>query len=318
MRRIAYTFIILATATATAAQASHHRSHSSYRDSNDSISTSMSSDDDFNSCSDVRISINGESAARSEEIVPVGSMRSLSVAASANGGVHVIGSDRTGYEVTLCKAAAMESDLASIKPVVRGNDLTVAGPEREAWTAFYIIHAPRNADLTLDANNGPISVRDLVGDVRARAINGPIDVRRSNGKLDLETTNGPIELDGGSGNVKLRAENGPIDVKLDGSSWNGSLDARTENGPVAVSVPRNYNSGVVIEMNGHGPITCHSSACSDAKRTWGRTASADNDRDRDDDDDDDSTPRRIELGHGAQNVHLETMNGPVSVSDSRR
>src|SRR2546430_9784908 len=61
---------------------------------------------------------------------------------------------------------------------------------------------------------------------------------------------------GGSGSAKLNATNGPITVKLRGDSWNGSLDAHTENGPMSLRIPPTFRSGVVVESDGHGPVSC--------------------------------------------------------------
>jgi len=79
------------------------------------------------------------------------------------------------------------------------------------------------------------------------------------------TKNGPISIDGGSGNIKVRATNGPLSVDLDGRSFNGTLDATTQNGPLTVRIPRGYNSGVVVESRGHGPVSCHAEGCGKAR-----------------------------------------------------
>ena len=120
-----------------------------------------------------------------------------------------------------------------------------------------------------------------------------------NRSITAEAHNGPISFKGGSGVVKLDAQNGPITVKLDGDSWlGGSLDAHSHNGPMSVKVPNDYRSGVVVESDGRGHVSCHAEACRQARRTW-----------------DDETPRRIELGSGPTVVRLSTVNGPVSVKE---
>jgi hypothetical protein len=88
-------------------------------------------------------------------------------------------------------------------------------------------------------------------------------------------------------------------VKLDGGSWvGGSLDAHSHNGPLSVKVPNDYRSGVIVESDGHGPMSCRAEACRQARRPW-----------------DDDSPRRIELGSGPTAVRLSTENGPVSVRE---
>ena len=260
---------------------------------------SVTTDDrDITDCSQLRVTVDGEPAARAQEVVPLGNVRSLTVRAPRNGGIHVTGSDSGRYEVTACKAAAIDASLNDIRVRVNGNELTGDGPDDGRWVLYFLVRAPRGADLDLDAHNGPISVRNMSGTVGAHAVNGPISARNVDGTVNLETTNGPISLDGGSGTAKLNATNGPISVNLRGDSWNGSLDAHTQNGPMSLRIPSTFRSGVVVESDGHGPVSCRAEACRQAKRTW-----------------DDEDNRRIELGSGPTVVHLSTVNGPVSVRE---
>jgi len=247
-------------------------------------------------CSQLRVTYDDEPAARAEEIVNVGNPRSLVVRASVNGGIQVASGDR--YEVRACKAAAPGVSLSDIRVQYNGNELTSDGPDGQ-WVVYFLVRVPRGATLDLSTHNGPIGLRSVDGTVTARAVNGPISLRDSSGTFDAATTNGPIAIDGGSGTAKLSASNGPISVKLRGATWEGSLDARTENGPVTLRIPSSFRSGVVVESNGHGPVSCRAQACRDAKRSW-----------------DDEDNRRIELGAGPTAVHLSTVNGPVSVREN--
>ena len=74
---------------------------------------SVSTDDrDITDCSQLRVTIDDEPAARAEETVPVGDLRSLVVRAPQNGGIHVTGSDSGRFEVTACKAAGLDSSVS--------------------------------------------------------------------------------------------------------------------------------------------------------------------------------------------------------------
>jgi len=260
---------------------------------------SVSTDDrEITDCSQLRVTIDGEPAARAQETVALGNVRSLTVRAPRNGGIYVMGSDSGRYEVTACKAAAMDASINDIRVRVNGNELSGDGPDDSRWVLYFLVRAPRGADLDLDAHNGPISIRNVSGTVSAHAVNGPISARDLDGTVNLDTRNGPISLYGGSGTAKLNATNGPISVNLRGDSWNGSLDAHTQNGPMSLRIPSTFRSGVVVESDGHGPMSCRAEACRQAKRTW-----------------DDEDNRRIELGSGPTVVHLSTVNGPVSVRE---
>jgi DUF4097 and DUF4098 domain-containing protein YvlB len=255
-------------------------------------------DRDVTDCSQLRVTIDDEPAARAQEVVPIGNVRSLTVRAPQNGGINVTGSDSGRYEVTACKAAAVATTLNDIRVQMNGNELSADGPSDGRWVLYFLVRVPRGADLDLSSHNGPISLRNMNGTVAAHAVNGPISARDLDGTMNLETTNGPISLDGGSGTAKLNATNGPITVKLRGDSWNGTIDAHTENGPMSLRIPSAFRSGVLVESDGHGPVSCRAEACRQARRTW-----------------DDEDNRRIELGSGPTVVHLTTVNGPVSVRE---
>ena len=253
--------------------------------------------DTVTDCGQLRVTYDDEPAAHAEEVVNIGSPRSLTIRAPQNGGIAVGTSDR--YEVRACKAAAPDVSLNDIRVHYDGAELTADGPEGGEWVVYFLVSAPRGASLDLSAHNGPISLRHVDGTVTAHAVNGPISLRDTSGTLNIETTNGPISIDGGSGNAKLNATNGPVSVRLRGATWDGSLDARTENGPVSLRIPPSFRSGVVVESDGRGPVSCHADVCQNAKRSF-----------------DDDENRRIEINSGPTAVHLSTVNGPVSVKSS--
>jgi hypothetical protein len=263
------------------------------------MSTSIDDDALVNDCSALRVTIDGRPAARGEEMVSVGNLRSLNIRAPRNGGIYVSGSMSGGYEVRACKAAALPEDLNQIRSRVSGNEIVTDGPSDGEWVVYYLIRAPRGASLNLETRNGPISLREFNGTVTANALNGPISLKESKGIFNMETTNGPICLDGGSGTAKLIAQNGPITLKLRGSSWDGNIDARTQNGPASLRIPANFRSGVVVESNGHGPVSCRAAACREVRRSW-----------------DDEENRKIELGSGPTVVRMSTVNGPLSVREN--
>jgi hypothetical protein len=247
-------------------------------------------------CSARNVRFDDEDSYVKKETIDATSLRSLKVAVT-NAPVTVVGGNGTGYSITVCKAAEDLADLDRIRVYLDGNELKSEGPDNSRWTVLYSVRAPRNADLDLEARNGPIAIRNVDGKIVARLKNGPLSLDNVDGNVDVVTSNGPISIDGGSGTMKIEASNGPLSVDLDGASWNGSLNASTRNGPLSVRVPRGFG-GVVVEARGHGPISCHADGC---ERAWRS--------------DDDGEPRRIELGSGPANVHLSTVNGPVTIKD---
>jgi hypothetical protein len=258
-------------------------------------------------CSDLRIRFDDEDAVvRSEErTVTKAEAPVLKVHSHENGGMQVVGWDKENYSVTACKAAARgeaaERILSQITMSIENGTVTTKGPGGEGdWTVYLLIRAPKSAAIDLETMNGPISLYDVDGKLTAHAHNGPISLKNFSGDAEVSALNGPISVEGSSGNVRIRTENGPISVDLKGTSWSGTgLSADAQNGPVTLSVPSGYQSGFVVETRNHTPMSCHASVCDNARRTW------------------DDDHRRIEYGASPAVIHLSTVNGPVSVRESR-
>lgn len=258
-------------------------------------------------CTSSNFRWDGENAHVEKQVIEAGSLRSLR-AAVRHAPIAVTGGSSNGYVIEVCKAAADPADLRAIRVTLDGNELRADGPDGSRWMVSYQIRMPNGGSIDVQADNGPISIKDVNGTVVARASNGPLALSNTSGSVEATTTNGPISVRGGSGDVKLRATNGPLAVTLEGDSWrNGSLEASTQNGPLSLRLPRNYSSGVVVESNGRGPVSCRAEGCEQFRAR------------RDDDDFGghyrDHEPRRIELGSGAEAVRLSTVNGPITIKD---
>jgi DUF4097 and DUF4098 domain-containing protein YvlB len=291
--------ILLAMTFAALPMAAH--GHGRHYGSDVNISIGDDGDVPVTDCSQLRISFDGEPGVRSEETIPAGNLRQLSVNSRRHGGVRITGWDQSGWSIKACKAASTAAGLQDVKVSLSGDELSGTTTEKEV-VVYFIIRSPRNATLNVKSYNGPIGLYDVSGNLTLHAENGPVSLQKSTGTIDASTTNGPISFkDATSGTVKLNAENGPIAVHLSGTTFNGSLDANTQNGPIALRVPTGYRSGVVAESRGHGPVSCRAEGCANAKRTWGG------------DDDDDDGNRRIELGSGPAVIHVSTVNGPLSI-----
>jgi hypothetical protein len=219
---------------------------------------------------------------------------SLEVDAGRNGGVSVRGGGGDHVQVSARIQAQSHSDARArdmareVRVHARDGQVRAEGPrtaDGESWSVSYHVTVPHRADLELTAVNGPISVRDVTGRIRA------------------ETRNGPLTLDRLAGDVHARTRNGPVRVALSGSRWDGAgIDAETRNGPVNLAVPEGYSAELETgSVNGplavDFPITVMLS---------GRRASR----------------LQATLGSGGAPVRVVTTNGPVTVnrasdSDSR-
>jgi len=166
-----------------------------------------------------------------EQTLPARS--SLRVDGRENGGIDVIGSDRSDIRVVakIQTQAGSASDAKAMADQIRidaGDEVRADGPSmrwRSSWSVSYEIYVPKKMSLDLRATNGGISIENV------------------DGRLEFETTNGGITLVGVSGNVRGETSNGGVDVQLTGTRWNGEgLDVRSTNGGVDVSIPANYSA----------------------------------------------------------------------------
>jgi DUF4097 and DUF4098 domain-containing protein YvlB len=285
--------LFAAQPAAVPASADHH-----------SMSVSGDEDGPVADCSGLHIRFDNRAALmRSEERTIAKSQGALRVESEVNGGVQVRGWDKDNYSVTICKAVDAsktnaEEIFSQITLSVDNGRVSASGPSsRDHWTVFLLVRAPKGSNLELHAKNGPLSIYDLDAKLTARAVNGPVSLRGFSGDADISAVNGPIDLSGNSGKLRLHAENGPISVALQGEAWKGTgLEADAHNGPLTLSLPRNYQSSVLLESNGNSPMNCRASVCDEARKTW------------------DDDHRRIEFGNAPAIIHLSTVNGPVEVT----
>src|SRR6266571_4254705 len=258
-------------------------------------------------CSDLRIRFDDRDAVVRSETRTLSKADALvlKVHPHANGGTQVVGGDKDNYSVTACKAVApgdaAERTLSQITMSIENGTVSTRGPSGEDdWTVYLLIRAPKSAAIDLETMNGPISLYDVDGKLTAHAKNGPISLKNFSGDAEITAVNGPISLDGSRGSVRIHTENGPISVALEGKTWSGAgLTADAHNGPLTLMVPSGYQSSFVVESTNHAPVSCRASICDNARKTW------------------DDEHRRIEYGSAPAMIRLSTVNGPVSVQESR-
>jgi hypothetical protein len=206
-----------------------------------------------------------------------------------NGGVCVRGVD-AGEARLLVKVEATaptEEDARALVAQVRietQGTVRAAGPERSgqgrSWSVSYRLEVPRRSDLRLEADNGGLSVEDVVG------------------SLELQTVNGGLHLDGVGGRVHGQTQNGGLHVELSGEEWEGEgLDLRTTNGGVHLSIPSEYNARLETGTV-NGGVHTDLPVTGQVRGRRGHGAGG-----------------RIEtdLGRGGRLLHLETTNGGLHV-----
>jgi len=268
---------------------------------NHNVSMSGGGKDGITRCSQWQVEFGDRDAVVAEEhlTVPVSEANPLAAESPENGGITVVGSDGKDFEITACKAADSEDSgvLDRVHLTRAHGRISVEGPGDADWTAHLIIRAPKNASVSLETHNGPISLADFSGKATITSENGPVSLRRSAGDIEVRTTNGPISVNGGSGKIRVEADNGPLSVHLIDGAWQGDgLEGRTHNGPLHLDIGQDYASGVLVETAGRSPVHCGGGACEHARRNW------------------DEDGKTIAFGPEKAVVRLSTENGPVSIS----
>jgi hypothetical protein len=211
------------------------------------------------------------------------------VDARPNGGVRVRGVEggEARLQVKVTATAETQEEARALAGRVRietAGTIRAAGPERSGhgrgWSVSYRLEVPRRSDLRLEADNGGLSVEDVVG------------------RLEMQTMNGGLHLDGVGGRVHGQTRNGGLHVSLSGEEWEGEgLDLRTTNGGVHLTIPAEYNARLESGTVNGG---VHSDLPVTGRVTGGRGH---------------RPGGRIEtdLGRGGSLLHLETTNGGLHV-----
>jgi hypothetical protein len=263
------------------------------------------SEGESDGCARHQVSFDDREVARAEETadVPRASVDRIR-AETGRGGVLVVGWSGDGYRIRACKAAAgdtaseAEARVGMMKLQINGGQVSVTPPDGDDWVVHFIVQAPTGGAVSLEAANGPLSVRSFSGTAEMESRNGPISITRSSGHITARAVNGPVSVSDSSGEITARTQNGPVSVSLAERWEGGTLEASTQNGPLNFEIPPGYPAGVEVRMGRHSPFRCNSSACRDAgARLW------------------DDEGRRVVIGAVPPAVKLSTVNGPVTIGD---
>lgn len=174
----------------------------------------------------------GNCEIREQTLSPSGS--TIAIDGRQNGGVSVKGWDQNQILVRArVQTGAPTSDEAvalsrQIRIETGGAKIFASGPESRKnyhWDVSYEVFVPRRADLSLETQNGGISIAEV------------------NGRIDFTALNGGVMLKRVGGDVRGSTTNGGLHIELSGDRWEGqSLDVSTTNGGVMMSIPENYSA----------------------------------------------------------------------------
>lgn len=193
-------------------------------------------------------------------------------------------------------------DAVQVKPAMNGNELefctllgartkgtceekghkhtTTVSPfsffsRRHKITVLYTLHVPAGANLDVATVNGSIAAQDVGGNVKAATVNGDVVVSTTVGTVNAETVNGKII------------------ASMASLPDSGNVHLETVNGSITSVLPEGMGGTLDLE-NANGTITAnYPHAAPDSV---------------------DPHHLHVELSPGPRRVHLETVNGSVSVT----
>jgi hypothetical protein len=302
----AASLIALGTMTVTGVLTVHAQRGRSGGDSGDRYEFTIDEPDGgmVTSCDQIEVTVKRAFLARGEDVVTVAQPADLlRLSGPTNGGLRVRGEGRSDYQVRLCKFAAGDSQeeaaarVAQVRVVVKDGVVTTTGPtEYNTWRASVYVEAPQGGQMSVDTQNGPLSIEGISGRLVARTMNGPLAIKNCTGTTEVEAVNGPLALSELGGTVKATSQNGPLSLNLTGSAWEGEgLDARANNGPLSLHVPESYQSGVQVTLSNHSPLACNAKSCGQAMQQW------------------QSGRGQLLFGGPTPVVRVAAMNGPVAI-----
>ena len=190
-------------------------------------------DDKYKFCQNNNWSNGNKVSAKDLREIKMAATSLLTVDGRKNGGISVIGEDRSDISIKACvrvwgnSQADADAFVKNIK-ISTGSVVKAENSDSEAkYSVSYRIAVPKSTNLKLTARNGGISIRSVQG------------------TSEFETKNGGVSLRDVGGNVKGFTTNGGVSVKLSGNRFNGSgLDVETRNGGVSLSLPSNFAADV--------------------------------------------------------------------------
>jgi hypothetical protein len=206
-----------------------------------------------------------------------------------NGGIDVVGEERQDIaleaKVTTQDSSREEAQaLAREVKIITNGTIYAEGPKswgfsHRSWAVSWRLRVPRQMAGDLRTTNGGIHLTNLVGAIHA------------------DTTNGGLILDDLGGDVHATTVNGGLSVRLHGNEWHGAgLIASATNGGVTVKMPDQYSAHLIAATVNGGisigfPVTIQGKIQNRIDTT---------------------------LGHGGALLHIETVNGGVSIQASNK
>jgi DUF4097 and DUF4098 domain-containing protein YvlB len=201
-----------------------------------------------------------------------------------DGSIEVTSWDKSQVAVTIERRAGNQGDAEALKVNAEqvGNHIVLEAlkPERQVevgWgsgrSVAFVVHVPRQTDLTASSGDGSIRASGLAGTVDLKSGDGSIKAADLAGEVMIHTGDGSVEASDVSGNLKVSTGDGSVTIKgtprtLSARTGDGSVrievlgattpedgwDINTGDGSVSVTLPAGFNASLDAHT-GDGGIT---------------------------------------------------------------
>ena len=160
-----------------------------------------------------------------------------------DGSIEVTSWDKSQVAVTIERRAGNQGDAEALKVNAEqvGNRIVVEAvkPDRQVevgWNSgrsvAFVVHVPRQTDLTASSGDGSIRASGLAGAVDPKSGDGSIKAADLTGEVTLHTGDGSVEAAEVSGNLRVSTGDGSVTIK----GTPRTLSARTGDGSVRIEV----------------------------------------------------------------------------------
>lgn len=131
--------------------------------------------------------------------------------------------------------------------------LSVDVDEDEGVIDELILRVPFDAEVWIESEVGPVSVRDLHGCyLSIESEVGPVELARVTGHLHVSTEFGPVRGDAVGGHLQIETEVGPISLQVNSLEM-GNHHVQSEVGPISIELAAGMLVSVRAESE-HGPV----------------------------------------------------------------
>ena len=147
---------------------------------------------------------------------------------------------------------ALDLDIRTNNGALEIGNTRDAFPPDVSFSFHMDVKVPRNTDLNVRTENGPVAIRGIEGQVHAETVNGQLACEGITGSLNVRSRNGGIVCRAIEGGLLARASNGSIEVDGRDAMAAYAIHCETDNGAIKLNLPENTSFNLAARaFNGY-------------------------------------------------------------------